>query len=105
MDITSFAYYDSVNHQCVESCAAGYFANGLNCTACATLPCANCSGTATNCTSCSTTSGYPYLNISGSSGTCLSNCSSGMYPDTSTSISQCVNCSSICSTCKNATYC
>lgn len=85
------------NGSCVvaSSCPTGTFANSntLSCDSC-TPPCAACSNTAINCTSCVS----PNLFYDG---ICAPYCPNGMFQ----SGNNCLNCTGLCSTCLNDSYC
>lgn len=91
--ITGFYY----NFTCLaaSSCPSGTYANSstLNCENCIS-PCASCTNTGSNCTSCVA----PNLFYDGN---CVVTCPDGMYP----SAGNCLNCTGLCSTCLNGSYC
>ncbi|CAG9326962.1 unnamed protein product [Blepharisma stoltei] len=85
----------SYQNNCVDNCPDGTYANGSECSSCAT-GCATCSGSSTNCLTCS--QGYYFYQ-----NTCVDTCPSDI---TIVSGSNCISCQSPCKTCSDSiTHC
>lgn len=94
------------NGQCLQSCSAGTYYNGVNCVPCMS-PCTTCQTTATRCTGCPQGQ-YLYNNACTAqcptaivNGVCTNICPDGSY----LSGTICQRCSLTCRTCSSASVC
>ena len=105
--ITPAVYYDSINHNCYQTCLDGYYKvetpNKL-CSPCSSS-CLTCTTSSTNCLTCDKTSTNKYLYTDPATTTksCLSGCPSGYYPDNTQFL--CKPCETPCATCTSPTLC